>query len=223
MSKWFRSGRGRSFVFFMMDDEFLKSLASGLGTDAGQYLVYTVLSEKQKPRGWVHRLISFGPEAFASQLADPVTRNSNWLLLRRDREKAFRDAATQSLLDEDAVALRLGAVLIQPSRVEFDGRVGSFRIGCASRWQNASNGQIVDDPETVKLFERLQRQFKRLLPFSSIHDFPDGTSLEDGRERMSENAAEASAAGTVKFTSRAGRRMARETKKGPSLSQHRNE
>jgi hypothetical protein len=77
-------------------------------------------------------------------------------------------------------------------------------LGIGAKVYHEPTGCLIKHEDYLKVYNTLRRRITKHLVYTSIHVFPDGTEVEDNREKMTEGAVRAYEAG-FRFMNRPGR------------------
>jgi len=190
-SAWTKS-RSTSFPFFATDEELLTAIHGALLKEWGRYsLIY--FDRKSLDRD---RIKVTDQETDISKVTDLKRFGTNLFWLKSSTLSPELDAIAPAA--KETLCGMFGLIHFDHGG-RCKERTKESSIGIIWQIRNADTGELRVHREYKQLFDRLKRELQKRLVHAVEWHFPDGTTLEDKRTRMSAEVARRFDCGKMKL------------------------
>lgn len=189
--KWIRAGHGRSFQFYVTNEEFRKIIEQNLLEEYSPYSLLTVDLVK-RPERYRQKLCEFG----IGQFLELRKEGFDTFYLRSKILTPMIPLGEYDHIEGDLVVN--GLVDVTQGMYFEKGGWQPSSLGIVHRVIDEKTGAVIAHKEYDRIFAALKRAAKKLLRYDLIQHLPNGESYPLKGIRMSEEFAKLMAAGEVK-------------------------
>jgi hypothetical protein len=183
-NQWWRNRHSRSVAFFATLDEIHSAISGGLVPEYAPYSFATWVRSGRN--GGRSEVISV--DALASQTLETLTCADQLFLFS---EKLTDLKSGESDWYMPASWSLSGLIILQIGRQRWDKKYEPSALGMVARVESREGEDRLEHPEYERVYNAVKRRLNRMLCYTTIQDFADGSTLESNLERMTAGAAQA--------------------------------